>query len=243
MTLVPPLTTTARAVAGRAKLDLLSLPLATVLLLSVGCAGEGPSTAGRLETLDVADAAALPSVARPVWTATPAGCEGMLPQASGFGVADGEPELVVALDALGAALCVDTYPALESELLDQGMLDEADQLWLGYLATLQEAEFGGAGSRQAVAQRADPTPQPNLVADQDGVETMADPSPQTNDGDLLPEAPPDDGIPDVDPTPQPNNPNHSGAGSEAGDDASPSREGAAMPTLAPVQAETGSITR
>jgi len=183
------------------------------LLGAAGCATDGPGTAGRAETLDVAGAEALPSVARHDWSAAPAGCEGRLADAVSFGVAEGEPELVVALDENHSALCVDTYPALESELTEAGLMDEADRLWLGYLATLQNPELGDAGAMRDIDGR-HPTPQPNLVADQDGVNVMVDPSPQTNDGDLLPDPADDDELPDLDPTPQPNSPMHGGASGE-----------------------------
>ncbi len=197
--------------AGRSRATTL-LPL-ILLLSAMGCAGEAPDTAGRFDSLDVANAEALPTIPHDAWVTAPAGCEGRNLEAAGFGVAEGEPDLVVALDPSGAIICADTYPALESELTDSELTDEADRLWLGYLATLQDPDM--SARREAIDMGWDPTPQPNLIAHQDGVNAIDNPGPQTDDGaDLLPEVPPDDAAPEVDPTPQPNNPSRDAMGSE-----------------------------
>ncbi|NOY93835.1 MAG: hypothetical protein GXP55_21850 [Deltaproteobacteria bacterium] len=210
------LSTATRAPTTRAGRPRATTLLPLVLLLSaMGCAAEAPDTAGRFDSLDVANAEALPTIPHDAWVTAPAGCEGRNLEAAGFGVAEGEPDLVVALDPSGAIICADTYPALESELTDSELTDEADRLWLGYLATLQDPELSNVARREAIDMGWDPTPQPNLVAHQGGVNAIDDPSHQTNDSaDLMPDVAPDDAAPDVDPTPQPNNPSQDAIGSE-----------------------------
>ena len=227
-----------RAVRGHLRPGMTStLPL-LLTLAAFGCAGESPATAGQSETLDVANAEVLPTIQHDTWASAPAGCEGRINEVGDFGVAEGEPELVVALDVNGTILCVDTYPALESELTDSSLSDEADRLWLGYLATLQNPELREAKGGQTMDTGWDPTPQPNLVAHQGGVNVMDDPGPPTNDGsDIMPPAPPEDATPDVDPTPQPNTPAHDGTGSETD-----SRGAATAAPVAPLAAPVGSLS-
>ncbi|MCA9529340.1 MAG: hypothetical protein KC543_04310 [Myxococcales bacterium] len=137
----------------RVPLLLLSLAL---LVGAVGCTSAA-STAGGDDGIRAKDAAPLPVVSRAVWDDAPAGCEGKLTDATTLGIAQGEPELVVAL-AGKAVVCVDTYSAVEAELEALGL--DVNRLWLGYMSSLQELGGGSLG-RATPAEGADAeTPQP-----------------------------------------------------------------------------------
>ena len=89
----------------------------------VGCAGSsdlGYSEAAALNTAAV-DVAPLDLVELEVWQTALAGCEGQLQDASRYGIAAGEPELLVAIDVADQVICVDSYASVESELLDEKM--------------------------------------------------------------------------------------------------------------------------
>lgn len=182
-----------------------TLTLAAVgLFVLAGCAGHaGDPVAGvrQSETLDVSDVNPLPSVPRDIWADAPAGCEGQLTADTDFGVATGEPELVVAMDG-AFTICIDTYPAVEAELGVIGEDHGIDRLWLGYLSALQELE-----PFQHMAEDRAPTPAPRAQIIEQDLRVLGDPNPQPN-------RPGTAAIPEgVDPTPQPNS--EDPAGSEA----------------------------
>ncbi len=138
------------------------------LALGVGCAGSSEADAmSAASTASVGRAAPLERVEAPLWSIAPAGCEGRL--SSGdlrWGVAVEAPELVVAFIE-GAAVCVDTYSAVESELAEIDS-PELDGLWAGYVAALQELEpnLGEAAPQldHLEPYQAEPHPQPSLEA-------------------------------------------------------------------------------
>lgn len=166
-----------------------------LVLAVVGCAGTDAdvSTSGSFAL----DAVPLPTVPQELWQPARAGCEAALAPATGFGIADGAPDLVVALGESGV-VCVDTYSAVESELT---LVDpEAiDALWLGYMASLQEAEPFDDGRRHVVRSaepsptaripdyaspvQAEPQPQPSRPAlpGIDQAPASAEPQPQPSD--------------------------------------------------------------
>lgn len=113
---------------------------AVVALLASGCAGgDAEAYSASLQAGTYAgEAAPLPTIARVRWEAAQPGCEGRLLDVQSFGVAEGQPELIVALSS-GELACVDTYSAVESELVELGS-GRVDGLWLGYVATLQDME-------------------------------------------------------------------------------------------------------
>lgn len=105
----------------------------------IGCAGDlDPVDGEQNEILARADATPLPSVDSERWRGAVAGCEGRIADGDSFGIAAGQPELVVAMHK-GSVHCVDSYSAIESELADQSK-SRADRLWLGYVAALQEID-------------------------------------------------------------------------------------------------------
>lgn len=123
-------------------------PLGLALLTAVGCAGSGEdygSTAASSYAPSYGESATLPTIERARWEIAAPGCEGLLPDVASFGIAESQPELIVALDMTGEMLCVDTYSAVESELVEIGS-GRADSLWLGYVATLQDMETLAAAS-------------------------------------------------------------------------------------------------
>ncbi|MCA9575443.1 MAG: hypothetical protein R3B40_00690 [Polyangiales bacterium] len=98
-------------------------------LAACGDAGEGASA-----DIDV-DVNPLPVVARSDWDAAQQTCEGMMSGAVEYGVADGQPDLLVAIGSRGV-VCVDTFPVFENELGADSLV--MHRLWLRYMATLQE---------------------------------------------------------------------------------------------------------
>ncbi|MEM9865079.1 MAG: hypothetical protein AAF938_25980 [Myxococcota bacterium] len=181
------------------------LALVAGLALSlVGCAGDGfEASASALEYrsyADLGDAAALELIDTDVWQAAPAGCEGLLSSVSTYGIASGEPELIVGLRG-ASVICVDTYASVERELDETAPMD-VDGLWLGYIAALQNLEGSTEEDSEMEAEGStapmldvdlgfdisislgDPSPQPSII----GVErVLGDPSPQPSDGDPSPQ--------------------------------------------------------
>ena len=119
-----------------------------------------------------------------------------------FGVAEAAPELVGAFDRGGLLLCVDTYSAVESELLS---IDSnfTENLWLGYIATLEVMPLSGRPS--------------SGIDLSDHLESaMGDPQPQPSDVGLPPTK--GDQAEDGDPQPQPSRPaSPGGSGGDAAD--------------------------
>ena len=106
--------------------------LSSAGLLALGCSYGSPASID----LDVVEAAPLVLVQASEWRELPASCEGLVAeQDMVMGVAESAVDLLVVIDAQQQTpLCVDTFPALESEL--DGM--DMDRLWFGYMATLQQ---------------------------------------------------------------------------------------------------------
>ncbi len=200
-----------------------------VCALAVGCAagdttvipGSVGATSGAIEPLAIEQGGA--------WQDAPPGCEGHLDdlvfaaRLADFTIPARELSLVIVRDANGAFRCVDTYAALEQELIQ---LDApvVDGLWLGYVSALQEADTapsegdeGDAAAEAATAMQAvmgDPHPQPSRPTG-DGRASDGDPHPQ-------PSRPPgiegpDGEASDGDPHPQPSRP----TGDESAEDGDP----------------------
>ncbi len=169
--------------------------LAVVFL--AGCAGEGVgfSADGLYEGPALGDVQPLSEVDASAWQEGPAGCEGRLDEAMVFAVAEGAPELIVALDAEGAIICVDSFASVESELLERSS-PEADALWLGYVATMQSLEgdptefsttpqetegedtvSGGDVAADSAGHEV-PTVQPRILPTIDLSQVMVEPEPQ-----------------------------------------------------------------
>jgi hypothetical protein len=100
--------------------------------MSLGACGDAGETAGSGADVDVTP---LPIVARSDWDGAQQTCEGMMSGAVDYGVADGEPDLLVALGPRGV-VCVDTFLVFENELGPDSLV--MHRLWLRYMATLQE---------------------------------------------------------------------------------------------------------
>lgn len=92
----------------------------------------------------------LPVVARSDWDGALQSCEGMMSGAVEYGVADGQPDLLVAIGSRGV-VCVDTFPVFENELGADSLV--MHRLWLRYMATLQELGPELAIDQQDAARR------------------------------------------------------------------------------------------
>ena len=104
--------------------------LAALLIVACGDASEPGDTASA--EMDVNP---LPLVAQSDWQPAQDTCEGMMSGAVEYGVAEGEPDLLVAIVPRGV-VCVDTFLVFENELGANSL--EMDRIWLRYMATLQE---------------------------------------------------------------------------------------------------------
>lgn len=175
--------------------------LVSLLAALTACAGsETQSVGSSFEN----DAAPLPTIERAAWEDAPAGCEGQLDFGLevSFGIAEGAPELVVALREVSEGsrvVCVDSYASIESELelVDPPRLDG---LWLGYVSALQEAEPFSADYAHNEAEpdsspapdlgaivrtaEGDPHPEPSNIGDELPIDldiAMGDPHPEPSD--------------------------------------------------------------
>lgn len=140
----------------------------------IGCAGDevgfGVDALGQDSySLLLGDVAPLQIVEAERWESAFAGCEGLLNTVREYGVAEGQPELVVGLDVTRHIVCVDTYASIENEL---GMLssDDVDTLWLGYVATLQTLEADHSDSNAANERQTNQTEDEPETDDADCVE-------------------------------------------------------------------------
>ncbi|MBX3248771.1 MAG: hypothetical protein KF901_16465 [Myxococcales bacterium] len=132
---------------------------AACLTLLVACAGE--TDAVNAASSYVAHAEPLPTIPVSAWQGATAGCEGRLGQIEAWGIAAGAPELVVALGEADCVICVDSYSAVESELVVAGSLD-LDVLWHSYVAALQELEpYSAEVDFDGTAVAGDPHPTPS----------------------------------------------------------------------------------
>lgn len=140
----------------------------------VGCAGDEVGfTVDALGqdsyNLLLEDVAPLETIEVERWETAFAGCEGLLDTVESYGVAEGQPELVVGIDVGRHIVCVDTYASVENELgMSSG--DDVDALWLGYVATLQTLEADHTGM----------DPQTNAPGNPPSNDSE-EPEPQTND--------------------------------------------------------------
>jgi hypothetical protein len=154
-------------------------------LALAGCYGSTEEGAGGA-TLGLVEEAPLPLVARDAWMQAPAGCEDRLGDVATFGVAEGEPALVVALSVNGEMLCVDALEAVDLELRDEGDDPAADDLCRRYLTVIDDtagtrretSSSGPAHTTTGRPREGDPSPQPNIGATV--TVDKADPSPQPN---------------------------------------------------------------
>jgi hypothetical protein len=157
-------------------MKIIHIILIAVAVALTGCYGttEDPTGGASIALVTVSP---LPLVGRDAWTATVAGCEDRLDAAVSFGVAEGEPALVVALAADGAAICVDALEGVDLELRERGDEVVADDLCARYLAVIDDSS--GRPTSSVAPRTADPSPQPNLVGADLDVD-KGDPSPQPN---------------------------------------------------------------
>lgn len=109
------------------------LAACALVLAACGDAGDTAGAGAGLGT-DV-DVTPLPVVARSDWDSAQQTCEGMMSGAVEYGVADGEPDLLVAIGRDGV-VCVDTFLVFENELGPDSPV--MHRLWLRYMTTLQE---------------------------------------------------------------------------------------------------------
>lgn len=153
-----------------------------VALITAGCM-ESATTIG-------AEADGLVEVEPPTiglldWHTAPAGCEERLSAGVQLGWAEDAPDLVVAIDADAAILCVDTLPAVLDELDAMGVdAQSLERIRVRYEGTAFDGDVGRDDRRAATgAPQGDPSPQPSDV----GVTSLI-------------------AAPAIDPTPQPSSP-------------------------------------
>lgn len=96
------------------------------------------------------DVTPLPLVAQSDWQPAQDTCEGMMSGAVEYGVAEGEPDLLVAIGPRGV-VCVDTFLVFENELGPDSLAME--RIWLRYMATLQELGPELAGDQRDASLR------------------------------------------------------------------------------------------
>lgn len=229
----------ARNEDGRGTVRTAALRRWTLVLMAAlalgGCAGDdeliGATTAGA-----TTGASPLVEIERDVWTSAPAGCEGMLDGLEwNFGVAAGAPELVVVLDPYGgAAVCTDTYSAVDAELRSTGS-HEVDSLWLSYVNTLQELEV-----YSGMTHSNETTHHDGSVVGGANAPLMGEPNPQPNrPGTSVPHI----DVVENDPNPQPNMPGGDEGGSSSDSSTSSNSGSASAPfrpnTDEPTQAVAG----
>ncbi len=211
---------------GTVRAGLRSWSIAIVAALALGgCAGDD-ELIGATTASATTGASPLVEIERDVWTAAPAGCEGMLDELEwDFGVAAGAPELVVVLDPYGgAAVCTDTYSAVDAELRATGS-EEVDRLWLSYVNTLQEMEVYSGMTHSS------PTTRDGSIVEGANDPALGEPNPQPNrPGSELPDL----NVAENEPNPQPNMP----SGSEGGEGSSSTSDGAGSASSADFQPNT-----
>lgn len=211
---------------GTVRAELRSWGAALVAALAlVGCAGDD-ELIGATTASATTGASPLIEIGRDVWTAAPAGCEGMLNELEwDFGVAAGAPELIVVLDPYGgAAVCTDTYSAIDEELRSTGSA-EVDDLWVSYVNTLQELEVYSGMTHSSTATHRD-----GSIIEGATDPVLGEPNPQPNR--------PGSGIPDLElaenePNPQPNMPSGGPGDGSGGASASDGGGSASSASLRP----------
>ena len=128
--------------------------------VAVGCAGSvGSAEATLLESEAVLDQVDLSDVA-----SAESSCEGLIDSVTSFAVL-GETGLIVGVDEGGAAICIDTVEAVETELGDVGRASDASELSDRYLETVHLRESRSAAIVRPTWDRGDPDPQPNEPQD------------------------------------------------------------------------------
>ena len=110
------------------------------------------------------------------WQSADAGCEGQIDGTVHFAIASAEFGLIAVVEADGDVLCVDTVTAVEEELEEAGLDDEADDLVTAFHAALRERE--APGMRLSGTRAGDPDPEPNLGFRR--IELRGDPDPEPN---------------------------------------------------------------
>jgi len=198
---------------GTVRAGMRSWSIAILAALTIGgCAGDD-ELIGATTASATTGASPLVKIERDVWTAAPAGCEGMLNELEwDFGVAAGAPELVVVIDPYGGdAVCTDTYSAVDAELRATGSA-EVDDLWVSYVNTLQELEVYSGMTHSSTTTR------DGSMVDDANDPALGEPNPQPNrPGSELPDLQ----VVESEPNPQPNMPSGGsgeGSGASAGDD-------------------------
>lgn len=110
------------------------LPKYLVFVLLTWCAACGPSA---VDDAEASDSTTLALISSGNLVGVARGCAGRLDDIDAFGIAEEQPELLVALHpTLGSPVCVDTFEALEAALANRPVM--ADRLWQGYLTSLHD---------------------------------------------------------------------------------------------------------
>ena len=134
--------------------------------VAVGCAGSvGGAESTLLESESALDQVDLSDVA-----SAESSCEGLIGSVISFAVL-GETGLIVGVDEGGAAICIDTVEAVQTELCDEGRAADASELSDRYLETVHLRESRSAGIARPTWDNGDPDPQPNEPHPDETIET------------------------------------------------------------------------
>ena len=174
--------------------------LAFVAVTLTACSMGGPEP---VQSELYEDAATLPRLSVEEWANAAAGCEGMLRGNESYAVTHPDG-LVVALRS-GIAICVDTLPAAEEELIEAGLDDEADALEQGYVVTMSPHTLSSSVRTNPTG--GEPNPQPSIETGSP-VRTLTSLAPPEGEPNPQPSDPATDG----EPNPQPSRPGDSPSG-------------------------------
>lgn len=151
---------------SRQRLALRWLAVALLALAGVGCSSVGAASSDL-----IAEEPPLTQVGLADVESATSSCEGLLDDVIDFAVL-GETGLVVGLDGIGDAVCIDTVEAVNAELGDEGRVGDAIALSSRYEVTMAlrsntppNAPHAASRQQQTRIQRlvlaGDPDPEPN----------------------------------------------------------------------------------
>lgn len=148
--------------------------LAAALAMAGGCVGSPAPSAGSSSEDLLIDEGNLGAIEADDWEDAEAGCEGQIDGTVHFAIASAEFGLIAVVEADGDVLCVDTVSAVEEELEERGLNEEASQLVSAFHAAIGR----GTGDRMLGGRAGDPDPEPNLGFRR--IVLRGDPDPEPN---------------------------------------------------------------
>lgn len=147
--------------------------LLAVGFAAAGCVG-GTAPRASSDELLVGEGQ-LGSIEEAEWEDADAGCEGQIDGSVHFAIASAEFGLIAVVEADGDVKCVDTVEAVEEELEEAGLDDEASDLVSAFHAALRHQE---ERATYLNTRAGDPDPEPNLGFRR--IQLRGDPDPEPN---------------------------------------------------------------